>query len=370
MKALSKLPLKEKISSAYIFILRYIFSSFIVFTAAFILLKFPSYSIEGVKRGISICFDSLIPTLYPFMIITDIFISSRAADFKIPFLERLCRFLFRLPAGALSVIIFSLIGGLPIGARMSSELYERGLISKGQYARLICFCVNPGPAFVISAVGATMLGSEKTGLIIYASLVLSSLIIGIMSRFFTYDNETVICNADSDVITHRGGAIIEKSVAKSSRAILSVCSWVVAFSCVSEFIDGFVGSEGAKSFLICLTEMTRGCLVVSESYPAPIVSAVIGFSGICGHLQVMSAVRESGLKYKYFLVGRIINSGLSAVICGLLLKLFPVASETFSVGTRPQSATTSGSVLLSALMIIMAVLFVLGDDYRVTRKKV
>lgn len=370
MKALSNLPLKEKISSAYIFILRYILSTFAVFSAAFVLLKFPSYSIEGVKKGISICFESLIPTLYPFMIITDIFISSRAADLKIPFLEKLCRFLFRLPSGALPVIFFSLIGGLPIGARMSSELYERGQISKGQYARLICFCVNPGPAFVVSAVGATMLSSEKTGIIIYTSLVLSSLVIGIMSRFFIYDDEALICKARSEEVSHKRGASIEKSVIKSSKSILAVCSWVVAFSCISEFIDGFLVSEGAKSFFICLTEMTRGCLAASERYPVPIVSAVIGFSGICGHLQVMGAVRESGLGYKYFLVSRIINSGLSAVICGLLLKLFPVASETFSVGTRPQSGTTSGSFFLSVMMMIMAVLFVLGDDYRVIRKKV
>ncbi len=369
MKALNKTDFYGKTDKANIFVFRYLSGAFATFVTAFILLKFPACSAEGVKKGIEICVNSLIPALYPFMILTNIFISSKAADLKIPFLEGLCRSAFRLPGYCAAVIVFSLIGGLPIGAKMSAELYERGLISREQWRRMLCFCVNPGPAFVISAVGMSALGSKKTGAVIYISLVFASLLIGFISRFFASDTETYISIPVQDK-GERKGSVAERAVIKSSKSLLAVCSWVVAFSCLCEIIVNLDLSEGMESFLICIAEMTRGSLVAVESYPVPIVAAVIGFSGICGHFQLMGETGKAGLKYKHFLVSRIICSGLSALICGLLLKLFPMAQATFAVGIKPEANGTSGSALLSVLMIIMALLFVLGDDYRIIRKKV
>ncbi len=369
MKTLNKTALTEKINKSHLFALRYILCAFAVFTVAFILLKFPSYSADGVKKGTDICFNSLIPGLYPFMILTNIFISSKLAETRIPIFEGICRAVFRLPGCCASVIVFSLVGGLPIGAKMSAELYGRGLISREQWGRMMCFCVNPGPAFVIYVVGLSALGSEKTGAVIYISLVFASLLTGFLSRFFGSDTETYITVPVAEKETENG-SLAERAVIKSSKSLLAICSWVVAFSCLCEVIVNLDLSEGMSSFLLCITEMTRGSLVAAENYPVPIVAAVIGFSGICGHFQLMGEIGKAGLKYKHFLISRIINSGLSALICGMLLKLFPVAQETFAVGVKPGTKETSGSFFLSLLMIIMAVLFVLGDDYRISRKKV
>ncbi len=368
MKFLDKESVSVKISKTYFFIFRYIISSFVIFILAFMLLKFPAHSADGVKKGIEICLNSLIPSLYPFMIITNIYALSGLADFNVLFIDRISRFLFRLPGKCASVIFFSFIGGLPIGTTMSVRLYERGIISREQCARMICFCVNPGPAFVISAVGTTMLGSKKIGLLIYVSLILSSFIIGIITRYFSSEDENYV---ESKI---RGGAVadkglsVEKAVAASSKAMFAICGWVVAFSCVNELIENMNIAEGIRSFFLCVSEITNGSLAASKNYPVPIVAAVVGFSGFCGHFQLMSSIQRAGLKYKYFLVSRIVNSGISAVICGFLLKLFPVAKETFAVGVKPERGDTSGSVVLSVLMIIMAILFVLGDDYIVKRK--
>lgn len=366
MKAFTKEYIN--INKAGLFVIRYAVSAFLLFSSAFILLRFPSHSAQGVKNGIDICLGSLVPGLYPFMIITNLYLSLGMAEARFSFIDRLCRFMFRLPGCCATVILFSLIGGLPIGAGMSAQLYERGMISREQCRRMLCFCVNPGPAFVISVVGHSALNSEKAGLLIYLSLILSSLIIGVLSGFFTADEE-VFKISEASKLAEKGRSCVESAVVKSSKSIFGICAWVVAFSCFSEIISNMGFSEGVSSFLMCITEMTRGSVVASESYPIPVVAAVIGFSGICGHFQLLRYINAAELKYKFFLVSRIINAGLSAVICGLLLKLFPVAEETFSVGVRPERGQLSGSVVLSVLMILMAALFVLGDDYRVTRKK-
>ncbi len=369
MKTLSKGHINVNFNKASIFVIRYAISTFFLFTVAFILLRFPDCSAQGVKNGIDICLTALVPGLYPFMILTNLYISSKAAEMRFSPVDRICRFIFRLPGCCAAVIFFSLIGGLPIGAGMSAQLYERGLISKEQCGRMICFCVNPGPAFVISVVGLSALKSQKTGILIYVSLILSSLIIGIVSRFFGSEAETYKNSPVKEFSSERK-SIVENAVIKSSKSIFAVCAWVVAFSCLSEMIINLGFSDGTNNFLMCVTEITKGSLVASENYPVPVVAAVIGFGGICGHFQLLRYVNAAELRYKYFLVSRVINSGLSAVICGLLLKIFPVAEETFSMGVKPERGELSGSVILSVLMIIMAALFILGDDYRVIRKKV
>ncbi len=367
MKALAENRPVNKMSRIYLFIARYLFSVFAVCSAAFILLKFSAYSASGVKKGIDICMNSLIPSLYPFMILTNYYALSELSDFNVRLINKLCSVLFRLPGCSAAVILFSFVGGLPVGAKMSAGLYERGLISKEQCRRMMCFCVNPGPAFVISAVGMNMLGSEATGVIIYVSLILSSVAMGIASRFFTTENESYINYA---YIENREdyGSPLEKAVIRSSKSIFSICAWVVAFSCLNEITANLNINESLRLFILCTSEMTNGCLKASESFSAPIVAAVIGFSGFCGHLQLIGEINKVKLKYKYFLVGRIINSGLCAVICGFLLKCFPVAEETFSVGVKPEVSENSGSLVLSVLMLLMAFLFLIGDDYRLERK--
>lgn len=368
MKALTENRMLSANNKAYLFVFRYILSAFTVCTAAFILLKFPAISASGVKKGIDICLASLIPSLYPFMILTNYYAMSEISRIRIKTADKLCNFLFRLPGCCIAVILLSFVGGLPVGAKMSAELYERGLISKEQFARLLSFCVNPGPAFVISAVGVSMLRSKETGIILYVSLIMSSLFIGILSRYFAPADETYISCTANDNLSNNKRAPFEKAVIKSSKSLFSICAWVTAFSCFNEITANLNISDALRSFILCTSEMTNGSMTASECFSVPVVAAVIGFSGFCGHLQLIGEIKKAGMKYKYFLVSRIINSGLSAVICSFILKYFPVAEETFAVGIKPESGENSGSVFLSVMMLFMAALFLIGDDYRVGRK--
>ncbi len=350
---------------SYLFIVKYIAGAFLLFSLAFILLKFPENSADGVRNGIELCLEVLVPTLYPFMIISNIFINSGIIDRTPLIIRRVMNYLFRLPGECASVILFSIIGGLPVGARMTHKLYDKKVISLNQSQRMLYFCINPGPAFVISTVGHYMFGSKEIGFLIYISLVASSLTVGIMSRFLNDDKEPIRLNNEN--IYNKN--ILQSSVSEASKSIITVCSWVVAFSCITEIIAKLSVSETTKIFLQCITEMTNGCRISAENFRIPIVAGVIGFSGICGHFQIMDSIAAVNLKYKYFLAGRIINGSIATIYCSFLLKWFPIADETFSAGIRPNEKGMSASFLVSVFMILMAALFIIGDDYSIKRGK-
>lgn len=364
---MNSLLIKMKESRNYtFFIMKYTAVCFAVFTVAFILLRFPEKAGRGVGDGINFCIYTLIPSLFPFTVLANFCTESGLTGRNSRLLGKITRLLFRLPAECAGVIFFSLIGGLPVGAKMTQSLYEKGAITKKQGQRLLLFCMNPGPAFAISYVGSKLLHSKELGVIIYFSVISATLLLGILTRFILEDDfesfsllRVERCNFTTAFYT---------ATVKSAKTLFEVCSWVVLFSCITELTEISGISGGTLLFVQSVTEMTRGCKIASESLGIPAIAGIIAFGGLCAHFQVSSALIRLKLPYKFFLSARIIASSFAVIICKGLLYLTPVASETISIGTKPARSENPASFFLSVMMILMSVLFLIGDDYRLKSK--
>ena len=120
----------------------------------FTLLCYPAASVEGVKEGIGICTNVLIPSLFPFLLISHLFVESGALCFRNKIVSWFMRVFFALPGSAFPIILLSFIGGFPVGAILIKNAYEKGAINESEGQRMLLFCVNPGPAFTFITVGS------------------------------------------------------------------------------------------------------------------------------------------------------------------------------------------------------------------------
>ncbi|MBQ7296162.1 MAG: hypothetical protein IJW86_08245 [Clostridia bacterium] len=351
----------------YIFVLRYILSSFCVFIAGFMLLKFPETAGQGISDGIDLCLGTLIPSLYPFMIVSSLVVSLDTFSYIERLFSKITNTLLRLPGKSLSVIVMSMIGGFPIGGKMIKELYEKGEITEFQAKRLMLFCINPGPAFTISSVGFYMLGSKKAGVIIYFSVIAAAMLICFATRFLERDSFYMEEKAKNKSDLSFSACLVS-SVSSGSAAMLGVCAWVIAFSCLNRLTDILPLSPEMRLFVCSLLEVTNGCYLASGNLGIPAIAAIIGFGGICTHFQVMSTVRAVRLKYKHFITGRIMHGALSAVICNFILNICPVSYDVFSLGTLPTKTAGAISVPVSIGMLIMCALIMLGDSFYIRIK--
>lgn len=350
-------------------ILRYILTVFSVFTVGFMLLRFPETASQGITEGIDLSLGTLIPSLYPFMVLSTFVIETGVFTKTSTLADRLMKKLFSLTGNSVSVIFLSMIGGLPLGCKMVSELYGKGKISPVQGRRMMLFCFCTGPAFTISSVGLYMLGSKQAGVLIYLSLILSSLTVGLLSRFFGEDS---FYNTDDNVFDKPAVSVsLVKSVSSGSTAMLSVCAWVILFSCILKLIE-LLPLNDALHFAVCaLLEVTNAVRISAGSLSLPLIAGIISFGGFCGHCQVMPYLIKLRLKYKFFLTARIINAALSVIYCELLLRIIPVSYEVFSMGTMPSESHLTVSAVYSISMLITAGLFLLGDSavFRIKTKK-
>ena len=340
--------------------LPFVTAFFVVFS---LLLFYPDASAKGVENGINICLDKIIPTLFPMLVVTTICFESGVIKTSSGLFRKIMYALFRLPGEAAPVILMSLIGGYPIGSVLSAEAYRKGILTREQASRTLLFCVNPGPAFTVSTVGLLMLNSKKTGILIYSATVLSSLIIGILLRFWAVDKIPIHKNKDKNVIADKFD--ITTSITTAVKNMLNICAWIIMFSSINSLLSSISGGGSFFEFYRLLSEVTDATSVVVEKYSLPIVSAVISFSGFCVHLQLIPFMNTLKLKYIYFLAVRIAASMLSLSVTFVIQKMFPSCCEVISYGIKPEKLGYTSSIPVCVCFMIMCGLFIIGDNYKI-----
>jgi len=341
---------------------------------ALLLIGFPQAAAEGVREGLRLCASTVIPSLFPFMALCSFLVKSGVCDAIGRAAAPVTRALFRLPGAAAGAVVMGLFGGYPVGASMTAQLLRRGQVSQSDAFRMMLFCVNAGPAFIIGAVGSSMLGSRRAGAVLFASVCLSSLTVGFLTRFLnphcaagdpgTGKQEQAQTRPQTMANGWNQSQGLQKSLVDSvtdtAFAMLSVCAWIVLFSCLCASLRLLPAplSQAAMP-LKCVLEVTSGCAAAAQNMPVPVLAMALGFAGFSVHFQVLSHVREAGVPFSVFLVSRVVNGALAAVICVYILKFFPAPINAFLNNVTPIAAAHAYSAPVSAGILIMSALLII-----------
>lgn len=326
------------------------------FIAYFLFAK-PLVCAAGVQSGLSLCARVIVPSLFPFMVLSSFLLKSGlGAILSAPF-NGICKALFRLPGICAPVIFMSMVGGYPIGPKMTAELLRTKQLTKGQAQRMNLFCINAGPAFTIGTVGAVLLGSVKAGVLLYVSAVCASLLTGVLSVAAEKEKPPPSAALTLPALRDPVQAFVD-ATAGSVLSVLTVCAWVILFRTLGEIVASLPLSDGFKLFFSCVSEVANGCQSAAGELPAPALAAIISFGGLSVHCQVLSDVRESGLGAKYFYTARVVCASLSAILCMELLKVFPCEIQVFSTTAELTAAPYSLSASACAVLLIMSALLI------------
>lgn len=335
----------------------------------------------GAHKGILYCVNTLIPSLFIFMIFTSFIVNSGATQNLSKILNPVTKFLFYLPGCTAPIIILSLIGGYPVGARGAKSLYESKEINTEQLNRLMTFSVNAGPAFIIEIVGNILLKNYKLGCLIFIVQVVLSLSIGIISGILArqknlnfYFNENVSKNKKPNI----SDSLI-KSCSDTSKSIIVMSALIVVFYTLIEILKSslltkdilnhfFTSNDSINNFrtiFISILEMTSGCNeVIYKSAPTGIIFFAVGFGGICAHLQIKSIFGEDDFNFIKFTVYRLLNGLLTVLFVPMVMNIFPYYSPTFLNTAQTPQISLSCTNLGSVLLVILALYFVICVNYK------
>lgn len=356
---------------------------------AALLLRFPAQTAAGVRDGLVLCGEAVLPSLFPFTVLCSFMISSGVAEWLGSVSAPVTKFLFGLPGESAGAVITGFFGGYPVGARMTALLWRQGMISKADAYRLSLFCVNAGPAFVVGTVGAAMTGSRQAGIVLFVSLCSASLITGILTRFIPTPEDAspekhpiyaenpskqpfkMAVNAPSVGASRLPlYRCLTDAVSDAVPAMLSVCAWVMLFSCVCAALTLLPESvSGASLPLKCVLEVTSGCAAaVKNGVPLPVLAAVLGWAGVSVQCQVLRYVLETGVSIPVFAASRALNGAAAAFICCIILRYFPCGTEVFlnNVSVYPMGLSLS---LPAALGLLLTGVLLILDTLPVFRRR-
>lgn len=341
------------------------------------LLLYPAQVRDSLLQSVGYCLGSLVPSLFPFMVLASYGVRSGAGDILGKLLSPITRRLFRLPEACGSVILLSFLGGYPAGARGVSLLLQEGRITKAQAGRMMGFCVAPGAAFVVTFLGCGLLGSVTLGWLLFGSVTLSGLLLGILSGL-----GKPLPEERDFVTTPDSTSPIVRSVGDASSATATMCGCILLFAGITAVLQGsgvfqwlmsLLASTGlvtlgeAAAWLSFLIEVTGGTGVAALTGTGPALYAFgLAFGGLCVHLQVFSFFSEFPLAKPKFFLGRILHGLLSTGIFLLLERLLPVpAQQVWAVSGAPLEYSVTASTAaggLSLLLMCLAFLLVVSKS--------
>lgn len=317
----------------------------------------------GVSRGLSICSEVLIPSLFPFLVLSGFLIRSGAAAAVGNRAEWVTRRLFGLPGCSAAGILIGLIGGYPSGAVAVAELVRSGQIDREEARRMLRFCVNGGPGFVVGAIGVGLTGSVAFGALLYGAHALAALLLGVIGVPPSARKQHTHTRG-SQTVCSLSEALVE-SVTGACQSLTAICGFVLLFSAVLAWVDasGLIGAvcaspQAAKrltAWIACLLEVSCGCTAASSlgSLAAPLMGFAVGFGGLSVHCQVVAALRGTGVPEPSFFLSRLAQGLLTAVLLVCALRFIPVSLPVGQLLQRPVPRLTSGSVTVSAALLVL-----------------
>lgn len=317
-----------------------------------VIIVFSDIGILGIKKGLLISANVIIPSLFPFTVFVLFFIKCNISV-KNKFINKIIFTLFGYNFDLFIIFVLSLIGGYPIGAKLISELFKSNKIEQKTANIMLLYCVNAGPAFIVSAIGNGILNSYKIGVILLVAHILSSIIMAIILSK-SVSKQKINFKNNGTVISLSEGFV--ESVADASAAVIQICSYVILFSCLSAFIEYFLSGipiiEKTTYFLEVTLALTKTKNIIFASF-------LLGFSGISIWFQIFSIAKSININHYKFILGRIIHGALSSAITYVLIKIFKIKMTVFSNNISYSYKGVFTNLSLSISLIIMLVMLLI-----------
>ena len=146
---------------------------------AFLLLN-SNVLIISISNSIDIFLVKLIPSLFPYLLITELLINSGKIHTLAYGIDTFISKLFHIPNQVASTVIVGFLLGYPNAAKCILKQYKTNLIDSKTSTKLVSFTSNANMSFIIATIGIGMFKSIEIGIILLISHILSSIIIRII----------------------------------------------------------------------------------------------------------------------------------------------------------------------------------------------
>ncbi|MFI2857828.1 sporulation integral membrane protein YlbJ [Paenibacillus sp. JSM ZJ436] len=377
---------------------------------------FPESALQAAVRGLSIWWDVLFPSLFPFFVISEVLLGFGVVHLIGTLLDPWMRPLFRIPGCGGFVAAMGYVSGYPVGAKLTAKLWEQKMITREEGERLVAFTTSSDPIFLIGAVSVGFFHSTELALILAIAHYGSGLLVGLLMRFHGDQSSSSspaqkhsmkgsrLKRAVLDMHAARSadgrplGVLLTEAIQSSLQLMVVVGGLVVFFSVFLELwtqagvlsaINAVLGqllmAAGAPEQLSMalmggLFEVTLGAKYAGGAgeavpliYKAAVAAFVLSWGGLSVHAQIASILHSTNLRYLPFMGARLLHGAMAFTAVLILWGPFMGEAEPVFTPVPVSDGALSGYTHYMAwfsllLTLLLGVVIITEAVYWISRK--
>lgn len=285
--------------------------------------------ISCCRGALTLCLELIMPSLFPFFVISGLLNRLGFPAYLGRLLSPAAARLFNVSGAGASAFFIGISGGYPMGASYIADMHEKGQIPAEEASRLLAFCNNSGPAFIIGAVGAGVFRSGAVGGILYLVHITAALLTGVLLRPKHRAESCTVTASEPESIK----SALPEAVRQSVVSTLNVCGFVVCFTVLTGLLDAwgvFSGTAGiisaalglelhfVRAALTGLLELGSAVGAMQGLSASPLnlalAAGVLGWGGISVHFQTAAVLADAEIETAPHFTGRLISAALGAAL--------------------------------------------------------
>lgn len=300
--------------------------------ALFVLITASQQAVLCCKSSLKLCIGLIIPSLFPFFVLSGLLNNLGFPEILGRLAGKGAEKIFHVSGTGFSAFFIGICGGYPLGAAYIASMEEQGKISTEEAEKLLGFCNNTGPAFIMGAIGSGVFHSVKAGLLLYIIHILSALLCGLILS----GREDFVSAPLSPAPAMGFSSALSHAVRSAVLNMLNVCGFVICFGVFTGLLEagGFLPAlcnflslhlgldyQYIRAFILGLFELGGGVGAMAgfelNAQNLALAAFMLGFGSISVHFQTLSLIADREIKSARHFTGRLLSASLAAVFANI-----------------------------------------------------
>jgi len=284
-------------------------------------LFFPDTVLTASRAGLLLWLNNVMPALLPFMIVTNMLITTGLAKYLGNLLAPIMRRVFCLPGAGGFAFVIGLTSGYPMGAKTVADLHKSGELTTQNAQHLLAFCNNAGPLFILGVVGVGFFENAAVGYVLWAGHVLAAVMLGVLLRGKTEHTTTPKISATTNISI---GKALGDSVKNAMESMMVIGGLIIFFNAVVAVLGevGLPDSGVLAGVMAGAVEVTGGVRKISYAGVSAVsvgtAAFAIAFGGFSIHMQTFHFAEGTGISAGKYLLCKLLHGVIAAAVSVLL----------------------------------------------------
>lgn len=281
----------------------------------------PKAVFSGALEGLLLWFQIVLPTLFPFILVTNLLIRTNSTHYISNALGGVLCHIFKVSKNGSFAVIVGFLCGYPMGSKAAADLTASGYISEQEGGYLLSFCNNSSPIFIFNFIVWKTLGKEEYLLPSLLILLGTPILMSFIFRHFYLKGQKKFTDLKQEKPVKGNWTFntVDMCMMDSIETITKIGGYILLFSVILSLILSSPFQVGVLRALLPSLEVTNGITLLGRnslpfSIQYPSIIGITAFGGFCAAAQTQCMIQQTSLDINLYIIQKLATGGAASLL--------------------------------------------------------